>query len=317
MIEVAVLIPTYNEGLTIRKVVSDFSKKLSKNDRIFVYNNNSTDNTVSILNEMKQEKEFCDILIIKNEYEQGKGNVIRRMFREIDAKYYVLVDADDTYSADDLDKLLNLVKYENVDMAVGDRLSSTYFSENKRAFHNLGNNLVKFFINLIFHTDVKDIMTGYRCMSYNFVKTFPVMSKGFEIETEMTIHALQYNMSVKTVVIKYKDSIEGSVSKLNTYTDGIKVLFTIFRLYKNNKPFSFFGVLSIILLIFFMILFIPIFINFLNVGLVFKIPTLIISSIVLVISIITFFTGVILQSISEESKKNFEFKLNILSRLNK
>ena len=271
MIEVAVLIPTYNEGLTIRKVVSDFSKKISADDRIFVYNNNSTDNTVSILNDMKQEKEFCDILTIKNEYEQGKGNVIRRMFREIDAKYYVLVDADDTYSADDLDKLLNLVKYENVDMAVGDRLSSTYFSENKRAFHNLGNNLVKFFINLIFHTDVKDIMTGYRCMSYNFVKTFPVMSKGFEIETEMTIHALQYNMSVKTVVIKYKDRIEGSVSKLNTYTDGMKVLFTIFRLYKNNKPFSFFGVLSIILLLFFMILFIPIFINFLNVGLVFKI----------------------------------------------
>ena len=312
MTNVAILIPAYNEALTIKKVITDFSKKLTENDKIFVYNNNSTDNTLEIIEELKNKNEFKDILVIKNEFVQGKGNVIRRMFREIDAKYYVLVDADDTYFADDLDKLLYLVKNKNVDMAVGDRLSSTYFLENKRAFHNFGNNLVKFFINIIFHKNIKDIMTGYRCMSYNFVKTFPVLSKGFEVETEMTIHALQYNMSIETVVINYKDRVEGSFSKLNTYSDGFKVLYTIFKLYKNNKPFSFFGFLSILLFVFSQILFVPILIYFLNTGFVPKIPTLLVSLIIFLISIITFFTGVMLQSFSDESKKNFEFKLNIL-----
>ena len=312
MTNVAILIPAYNEALTIKKVITDFSKKLNENDKIFVYNNNSTDNTLEIIEELKNKNEFKDILVIKNEFVQGKGNVIRRMFREIDAKYYVLVDADDTYFADDLDKLLYLVKNKNVDMAVGDRLSSTYFLENKRAFHNFGNNLVKFFINIIFHRNIKDIMTGYRCMSYNFVKTFPVLSKGFEVETEMTIHALQYNMSIETVVINYKDRVEGSFSKLNTYSDGFKVLYTIFKLYKNNKPFSFFGFLSILLFVFSQILFVPILIYFLNTGFVPKIPTLLVSLIIFLISIITFFTGVMLQSFSDESKKNFEFKLNIL-----
>ncbi len=317
MIDVAILIPAYNEELTIKKVVLDFLNKVSSNDKVFVYNNNSTDNTLKILNSLLEKDEYKNKLVIKNEYKQGKGNVIRRMFREINANIYVLVDADDTYDVNDLDKLISPIKNKNVDMVIGDRLSSTYYSENKRPFHNFGNNIVRFFINSIFKTNIKDIMTGYRAMSYNFVKTCPILSKGFEVETEMTIHALQYNMNIDNEIINYKDRPEGSVSKLNTYGDGIKVIWTIIKLYKNNKPFSLFTKVSLVFLILSIAFFIPVFITYIKTNLVPRIPTLVVCSIFFAVAVITFFMGIVLQTIAEESKKNFEYKLNMVEAIKK
>lgn len=315
MIDVAILIPAYNEELTIKKVVLDFLNKISSDDKVFVYNNNSTDNTLKILNSLLEKDEYKNKLVIENEYKQGKGNVIRRMFREINANIYVLVDADDTYDVNDLDKLISPIKNKNADMVIGDRLSSTYYSENKRPFHNFGNNIVRFFINSIFKTNIKDIMTGYRAMSYNFVKTCPILSKGFEVETEMTIHALQYNMNIDNEIINYKDRPEGSVSKLNTYGDGIKVIWTIIKLYKNNKPFSLFTKVSLVFLILSIAFFIPVFITYIKTNLVPRIPTLVVCSIFFAVAVITFFMGIVLQTIAEESKKNFEYKLNMVEAI--
>lgn len=315
MIDVAILIPAYNEELTIKKVVLDFLEKVSSDDKVFVYNNNSTDNTLKILNSLLEKDEYKNKLVIKNEYKQGKGNVIRRMFREINANIYVLVDADDTYDVNDLDKLISPIKNKNADMVIGDRLSSTYYSENKRPFHNFGNNIVRFFINSIFKTNIKDIMTGYRAMSYNFVKTCPILSKGFEVETEMTIHALQYNMNIDSEIINYKDRPEGSVSKLNTYGDGIKVIWTIIKLYKNNKPFSLFTKVSLVFLVLSIAFFIPVFITYIKTNLVPRIPTLVVCSIFFAVAVITFFIGIVLQTIAEESKKNFEYKLNMVEAI--
>ena len=248
MDKIAVLIPCYNEEKTIEKVVKDWKTELPE-AVIYVYDNNSNDKTAELAQNAGA--------IVRHEYAQGKGNVIRRMFREIDAECYIMVDGDDTYPAEYGRKMANLVLEKNADMVVGDRLSSTYFNENKRPFHNFGNTLVRASVNRLFHTDIRDIMTGYRAFSFLFVKSFPVLSKGFEIETEMTIHAVEKNMRIENVVIEYRDRPSGSESKLNTYSDGFKVLKTIGRLYKNYRPFGFFGRISTVLMLVSMGLLIP------------------------------------------------------------
>ncbi|MBP5733395.1 MAG: glycosyltransferase, partial [Lachnospiraceae bacterium] len=266
MDQIAVLIPCYNEEKTIGKVIDDL-KAVLPNAVIYVYDNNSTDKTAAIAQEHGA--------VLRQEYQQGKGNVIRRMFREIDALAYLLVDGDDTYPAESAVEMVKLVLEKNIDMVIGDRLSSTYYSENKRPFHNFGNSFVRRSINTLFHSDVKDIMTGYRAFSYLFVKSFPVLSKVFEIETEMTIHCLDKNMSMANVVIEYRDRPDGSVSKLNTVSDGLKVIRIILSLYKNYRPLAFFGFFAAVLALISVIGMIPILIEYLETGLVPRFPTLI------------------------------------------
>lgn len=298
--EIAVLIPCYNESQTIRKVVSDFKRVLPE-ATIYVYDNNSTDDTAKIAKEAGA--------VVCCEYQQGKGNVIRRMFREINAKCYLMVDGDDTYPAEHAKEMVTPILEKNIDMVVGDRLSSTYFEENKRPFHNFGNNIVRSFINHFFHSDIKDIMTGYRAFSYNFVKTFPVLSKGFEIETEMSIHAIDKNMSTENVIIEYRDRQKGSVSKLNTYSDGFKVLCTIGRLYKNYRPMQFFGKIALLLILISMIFFIPILVYYLREGIVPKIPTLIVCGFTVMTALLSFFSGMILSCIEQKNRQDFEMRL--------
>ena len=253
MDKIAVLIPCYNESKTIEKVVTDFKKVLPE-AVIYVYDNNSTDHTDEIARRAGA--------VVRYEYQQGKGNVIRRMFREIDAQCYIMADGDDTYPAEFAPSMVEKVLNKKVDMVVGDRLSSTYFTENKRPFHNFGNSLVRKCINIMFKTQINDIMTGYRAFSYQFVKSFPVLSKGFEIETEMSIHAVDKNMYIENEVIEYRDRPEGSESKLNTYSDGFRVLKTIAKLYRNYKPMAFFGLVAAVLLILGIGFFIPVFVTF-------------------------------------------------------
>ncbi|MDY5911191.1 MAG: glycosyltransferase family 2 protein [Inconstantimicrobium porci] len=300
MDKIAVLIPCYNESLTIEKVVNDF-KNILPEAKIYVYDNNSSDDTAEIAKNAGA--------IVYHEYKQGKGNVIRRMFREINAECYIMVDGDDTYPAESAREMCDLVLNKKVDMVVGDRLSSTYYKENKRPFHNFGNSIVQKSINKLFRSDIKDIMTGYRAFSYMFVKTFPVLSKGFEIETEMTIHAIDKNMFVDNVVINYRDRIEGSESKLNTYSDGFKVIRTIIRLYKNYRPRQFFSMIAAILIIIAAVFFIPVFNVYLNTHLVPNFPTLIVCGFVFLAAIQSFFCGLILSTIRAENKQDFEFKL--------
>ncbi len=301
MDNVAVLIPCYNEAKTIKKVVEDFKRELPLGGKIYVYDNNSSDDTAEIA--------AAAGAIVRHEYQQGKGNVVRRMFREIDAECYILVDGDDTYPADYAGEMIKMVTEKNVDMVVGDRLSSTYYEENKRPFHNFGNSLVKNSINLLFKNDIKDIMTGYRAFSYEFVKTFPVLSKGFEIETEMSIHAVDKNMYVENLVIDYRDRPEGSESKLNTYSDGIKVLLTIIRLFRTYRPLAFFAALALVLFVIAMIFFIPVFVSFLKTGSVAKIPTLVVSGFTVMAAIQSLFSGLILNTINKKNKQDFEFRL--------
>ena len=303
MDRIAVLIPCYNESKTIEKVVRDWKMELPEAS-IYVYDNNSTDNTAEIAKRAGA--------IIRHEYQQGKGNVIRRMFRDIKADCYIMVDGDDTYPAEYGREMANLILKKNADMVVGDRLSSTYFTENKRPFHNFGNSLVRASINHLFKTNIRDIMTGYRAFSYLFVKSFPVLSKGFEIETEMSIHAVEKNMQIENIIIEYRDRPEGSSSKLNTYSDGIKVLRTIFRLYKNYKPMQFFGITALILTLIATGLFIPILIKYINTGLVPNFPTLIVCGFIELGAIISFFSGLILATIVEKDRQEFEFRLNLV-----
>ena len=300
MDKIAVLIPCYNEEKTIAKVVADFKAALPE-AVIYVYNNNSTDNTAAIAKEAGA--------VVRDEYMQGKGNVIRRMFRDIDAQCYIMADGDDTYPADNAREMCELVLNKNVDMVVGDRLSSTYFTENKRAFHNFGNSLVRKSINILFNNNIKDIMTGYRAFSYEFVKTFPVLSKGFEIETEMSIHAVDKNMYIENVVIDYRDRPEGSESKLDTYSDGFKVLMTIVRLYRVYHPLGFFGIVAILLALIAIGFFIPIFLEYLQTGLVPKFPTLIICGFTMIAAIQSFFTGMQLENMLQKNRQDFEMNL--------
>lgn len=300
MDKIAVLIPCYNESKTIEKVVRDFRRVLP-GAVVYVYDNNSKDGTDKIAENAGA--------IVRYEHQQGKGNVMRRMFSEIDAECYIMVDGDDTYPADAAPEMANKVLNSRVDMVVGDRLSSTYFEENKRPFHNLGNTVVRWSINHLFKSDIKDIMTGYRAFSYRFVKTFPVLSKGFEIETEMSIHAVDKNMFVENVVIDYRDRPEGSESKLNTFSDGIRVLMTIIRLFRTYKPDKFFGIIAAILVAISVIFFIPILITFTRTGLVPQFPTLIVCGFVMIAAIQSFFSGLILKTIYQKNRQDFEMDL--------
>lgn len=301
MATIAVLIPCYNESKTIEKVISDYKKALPDAD-IYVYDNNSTDGTDDIARKAGA--------IVKYEHRQGKGNVIRTMFREIDADCYLMIDGDDTYPAENAKEMCRLVLEEKVDMVIGDRLSSTYFSENKRPFHNFGNSLVRSLINKLFHADIKDIMTGYRAFSYQFVKHFPVLSHGFEIETEMTIHALDKNFFLKEVPVQYRDRPTGSVSKLNTYSDGFKVLMTIARLFRDYKPFLFFSAIAMLFLLIALIMFLPILVDYLQTGLVPRFPTLIVSGLLALLGFMFFFCGVVLDVVAQKHKQLFEILMN-------
>ena len=305
MSKIAVLIPCYNESKTIEKVVKDFKKELPEAD-IYVYDNNSTDRSDEIARKAGA--------IVKYEYRQGKGNVIRSMFRQIDADCYLMVDGDDTYPAEDARKMCNLVLEGKADMVVGDRLSSTYFTENKRPFHNFGNRIVRFLINTLFKNKIKDIMTGYRAFSYEFVKTYPVLSKGFEIETEMTIHAVDKNFLIQELPVTYRDRPEGSVSKLNTYKDGFKVLKMIATLFKEYKPFFFFNIVAIILTIIALIFVIPVFNDYFKTGLVLRFPTLIVGGFIMLSAILSFICGVILDVIVKKHKQQYELILNQFKR---
>ena len=301
MDKVAVLIPCYNESKTIAKVVTDFKAVLPEGSVIYVYDNNSNDGTAEIA--------AAAGAVVRHEYQQGKGNVIRRMFREIDAQCYLMVDGDDTYPAEFAPEMIAKVLDRGVDMVVGDRLSATYFTENKRPFHNFGNKLVRHSINALFKSNIQDIMTGYRAFSYQFVKSFPVLSKGFEIETEMSIHAIEKNMLVENVIVTYRDRPEGSVSKLNTVSDGIKVLGTIGKLYKNNKPFGFFGIIALMLAVIAGLLFFPVLSEYLHTGLVRRFPTLIVSGFIAIGAIQSFFSGLILETLHEKDRHDFEMEL--------
>ena len=305
--KIAVLIPCYNEAVTIEKVVRDFKTALPEAD-IYGYDNNSTDDTAKIA-----EKAGA---IVRREYRQGKGNVIRTMFREIDADCYIMTDGDDTYPAESAREMANLVLSGRADMVIGDRLSATYFEENKRPFHNFGNSLVRGFINTLWTRQkskkILDVMTGYRAFSPLFVKSFPILSQGFEIETEMTIHALDKNFLIESLPVNYRDRPAGSFSKLNTYVDGVKVLMTIFNLYRNYRPLKFFGAISILLMLIALIMFLPILAEFLQTGLVPRFPTLIVSGLIAVISILSAMCGLILDTIAVNARKDFELKMNLL-----
>ena len=298
-----VLIPFYNEAQTIEKVIKDFKNNMPHAE-IYVYDNNSTDGTDEIARKAGA--------IVRYEYKQGKGNVVRAMFRDIDADCYIMVDGDDTYPASFGPKLEKLILEGKADLAVGDRLSSTYFTENKRPFHNVGNVLVRKLINLIFNAKLNDIMTGARAFNRDFVKTYPVLSKGFEIETEMTIFALENNFRIVEEPIEYRDRPEGSESKLNTYSDGFKVLKTISSLFRDTKPFAFFGIISAFLLIVSAIFFVPILSDYLSTGLVAKFPTLIVLTVLMSLSFFSFFCGVILTVLKKQHRQNFERNLNLL-----
>ncbi len=298
--KVAVLIPCYNEALTIEKVVKDYKKALPMAD-IYVYDNNSTDKTDEIARKAGA--------IVRYEYKQGKGNVIRRMFQEVEADCYLMIDGDDTYPCENAKEMCDLVLSGRADMVIGDRLSSTYFTENKRPFHNFGNKIVRMLINKLFHNNIKDIMTGYRAFSYQFVKSFPVLSKGFEIETEMTIHAVDKNFKLEEIPVAYRDRPEGSASKLNTYSDGFKVLKTIAILFKEYKPAFFFNILAGILAIAAILFMMPVFIYYYQTGLVPKFPTLIVGCFILLVAILLWVAGIILEVITKKHKQLYELYL--------
>lgn len=299
--KIAVLIPCYNESKTIEKVVKDYKKVLPEAD-IYVYDNNSKDGTDEIARNAGA--------IVRYETKQGKGNVIRTMFRDIDADCYLMIDGDDTYPAENAREMCDYVLNDNVDMVIGDRLSSTYFQENKRPFHNFGNRMVRSLINVIFKNKINDIMTGYRAFSYKFVKSYPILSKGFEIETEMSIHAVDKNFTLKEISVQYRDRPEGSVSKLNTFKDGIKVLKTIASLFKEYKPTLFFNVISILFYIISLILAIPVFDEYFRTGYVPRFPSLMVSGISLVIALLLNITGIILEVIVKKHRQLFELQLN-------
>jgi glycosyltransferase involved in cell wall biosynthesis len=300
MDKIAVLVPCYNEEQTIEKVIKD-SREALPDAVIYVYDNNSSDRTAEIAE--------ANGAVVRHEYMQGKGNVIRRMFREIDAECYIMVDGDDTYPMDSAPGMCELVLEKNADMVVGDRLSSTYFTENKRPFHNFGNSLVRGSINHLFDCDIRDVMTGFRAFSYEFAKTFPVLSTGFEIETEMTIHAVNNHMQIENYIIEFRDRPAGSESKLNTYSDGMRVLMTIARLYRDYKPMGFFSIVALILALISVGFFVPIFAAYLETGLVARFPTLIVCGFVMLAAILSLFAGMILHNMTINHRREFEMRL--------
>ena len=299
--KIAVLIPCYNEELTVEKTVSDFKRVLPNAD-IYVYNNNSKDRT--------KELALRAGAIVKDEYRQGKGAVVRSMFRDIEADVYIMVDGDDTYPAEEVESLITPVLEGKADMVIGDRLSSTYYTENKRPFHNFGNSLVKGLINFLFKSNLNDIMTGYRSFSKKFVKCMPVMSDGFQIETEMTIFALTNNMQVVNVPITYRDRPEGSESKLNTFSDGFKVLLTLFNLFKDNRPFLFFGSISIVIFIIGLLIGIPVIDEFIKTAYITKVPSAILAAALMLNAFLMFSVGIILDAIKNQKRYLFECHMN-------
>ena len=306
MDKIAVLIPCYNEAATIDKVVRDFRAALPE-AVVYVYDNNSTDGTGDIARAAGA--------VVRRERRQGKGNVIRTMFRDVEARCYLMVDGDDTYPAEQARQLTDAVLLEGADMAVGDRLSSTYFTQNKRPFHNSGNVLVRGLVNRFFRGHIVDIMTGYRAFSRLFVKSFPVLSKGFEIETEMSIHALDKNFRLVNVPVDYRDRPAGSHSKLNTYSDGARVLMTVFRLVKDYKPLAFFSAVSLLLILFAGVLFVPVFLEYLDTGLVERFPTLIVAGFLAVGGLLTLCCGLILDTVIKKERQDFELWLNLFRTL--
>ncbi|MBQ7168900.1 MAG: glycosyltransferase [Synergistaceae bacterium] len=308
MNKIAILIPCFNEALSVGKVISDWKHELPEAE-IYVYDNNSTDGTAQAARDAGA--------LVRNEYRQGKGNVIRSMFSDIDAECYIMVDGDDTYSAAHGREMSELVLSGMADMVIGDRLSSTYFHENKRPFHNAGNSAVRALINLIFGSNVRDVMTGCRAMSYRFVKSFPLVSQGFEIETEMTIHAIDKNMLLKNQVIGYSDRHDGSSSKLNTFSDGLKVIRTILHLFCDYRPMLFFSVISAFLALLSALFFLPVMNEYLATGLVMRFPTLIVCGFGAVAAMISFFSGVILQTIKNNERRDFEFRLKEVNEWHK
>lgn len=305
MEKIAVLVPCYNESATIGKVVGDW-KRVMPEATVFVYDNNSTDGTDEIAKKAGA--------VVRYEKQQGKGNVVRRMFLDIDAECYIIVDGDDTYPAEEGPAMARKVLEEGVDMVVGDRLSSTYFNENKRPFHNFGNTLMRGSINRLFNNSIRDIMTGYRAMSYSFVKSFPVVSEGFEIETEMTIHAIDKNMHVDNHIITYRDRPDGSESKLNTFSDGFKVIRKMMHLYCDYRPVQFFGILSMALMIVALLMFVPVFNEYLHTGMVPRFPTLITSGFLVISAIMSLFTGLTLSTIKHKERREFEFRLQEIAK---
>ena len=305
---IAVLVPCFNEEQTVQQVVSSL-KQVLPTATIYVYDNNSTDNTAQLAEQAGA--------VVRPEYRQGKGNVVRSMFRDIDADCYIMVDGDDTYPAAAAAEMCCLVLDKKADMVIGDRLSSTYFVENKRPFHSFGNELVRKAINFLWKPEepILDVMTGMRAFSPLFVKSFPVLSKGFEIETEMTIHALDNNFLIRSIPVTYKDRPEGSHSKLNTYRDGAKVLLTLFNLFRDYKPLKFFGSISLILGVVSIVLFIPVFLEFLKTGLVPRFPTLIVSAVMMLAAFLSFVCGLILDTNAKNVRKSFEVQMNIIKLL--
>ncbi|WP_200889864.1 MULTISPECIES: glycosyltransferase family 2 protein [Porphyromonadaceae] len=298
MMKTCLLIPCYNEGLTIRKVVDDFKREVPDLE-VYVYDNNSTDNTV--------EEALSAGAIVRKERRQGKGNVVRSMFRDIDADIYIMVDGDDTYPAKAVKSLLEPVEKGEADIAIGDRLSNgTYFKENKRSFHGFGNNLVKFFINYFFRTDLKDIMTGYRVFSRNFVKTFPVISEGFQLETEMTIFALSKYFRIVEVPIDFSERPEGSFSKLNTFSDGFRVIMCIFNMYRHYKPLRFFTVIALFCMILSFIFGIPVIMEYIDYQYIYKVPSAILAGSLFVIATLTYTCGLILDALAYKDQAFFE-----------
>ena len=306
MPQLAILIPCYNEAQTIGKVVRECRENIRSYDAtIYVYDNNSTDHTDEIARAAGA--------VVRYEHKQGKGNVIRRMFREIEADCYVMLDGDDTYHPRHIEEMAALVLDQGVDMVVGDRLNSSYFTQNKRMFHNFGNVFVRRFINTVFHSDIQDIMTGYRAFSRAFVKTFPVLSRGFEIETEMSIHAIDKNMFVKNVVVDYSDRPAGSESKLNTISDGIRVVRMMLRLFRNYKPLAFFGIVAALLLALAAAVFVPVvWMPYLQTGLVPNFPTLIVCGFVVLAALLCYATGLVLDTMVQKEKQEFEFRLQLV-----
>ena len=300
MDKIAVLFPCSNEGQTLGKVIEE-TKRVLPEAVIYVYDNNSTDRTAQAAGQAGA--------VVRREPLQGKGSVIRRMFRETEALCYVMVDGDNTYSMEKAPEMVRLVLEGQADMVIGDRLSSTYFTENKRKFHNFGNTLVRGSINCLFQSRIKDVMTGFRCFSYEFVKTFPVLSKGFEIETEMTIHAVFNHLVVENVVIEYRDREEGSVSKLNTVSDGIRVLGMIFRMLRNYRPLLFFSLIGAVLFLGAALFMIPVLAEYFATGLVLKFPTLIVCGFMVLAAIQSLFTGLLLSVMLNKNKSDFEMRL--------
>ena len=300
--KIAVLIPCYNEELTIEKVIKDFKKELPNAD-IYVYDNNSKDKTAEIAKK--------NGAIVKHEYRQGKGNVVRSMFRDVDADIYVMVDGDDTYPAEEVHKLIKPIVEGKADMVIGDRLTNgTYQKENKRHFHEFGNNLVRKSINILFKTNLKDIMTGYRVFNKIFVKNMPVMSPKFEIETEMSLHALDKKFIIEEIPIVYRDRPAGSVSKLNTVSDGIKVVETIIKMFKDFKPRQFFWVISLIFIILGLIVGIPVIIEFIKTNYITKVPSAVLATGIMIFALITAQCGVILDTVVKQNRENYELQLS-------